>query len=476
MMYSLAFLAITSFILAFLLTPLVRNLARKRGWVDRPDRHRHLHPQPVPRLGGVPIFISYLAALGLLLLSPLSAGEIVRAGLPLAKSIFPAAALVFAAGIVDDLRHLKPWQKLAAQTGAACIAFWAGVQITAVAGWTIPLWLSMPMTLLWLVGCSNAFNLIDGMDGLAAGSGIFATVTILLGGLLYDNMALALATVPLAGALLGFLRYNFNPASIFLGDSGSLTLGFLLGCYSVMWGQKSAVALGMTAPLLALAVPLLDTTVAIGRRFIRGQRIWEADHQHLHHRLLDRGLTPRKAVLLLYAACGFAAVLSLLCCVRENHLKGAVVVLSCAAAWIGLQHLGYVEFSTAGRMFIDGAFRRHLACQLALRTFEDSLAAAQTDEDKWKAIREACGEFGFTKAELQLNGNRFEETLETAGATPTWQIQIPLENSGYMHLTRSFESQRAPSILVPFAEALHRGLSANPLQGQKGTRGDVKKT
>ena len=187
---------------------------------------------------------------------------------------------------------------------------------------TLPGWLGLAVTALWLVGCSNAFNLIDGVDGLAVGAGLFATVTILLGALLNGNVRLALATMPLAGALAGFLRYNFNPASVFLGDSGSLTVGFLLGCYGVLWSQKSATMLGMTAPLMALAVPLIDTGVAVARRFLRGQPIFSADARHIHHRLLARGLTPRKVALLLYGACGVAAGLSLVGSVAETLTRG----------------------------------------------------------------------------------------------------------------------------------------------------------
>src|SRR5437764_1589081 len=136
-------------------------------------------------------------------------------------------------------------------------------------------------------------NLIDGLDGLASGIGLFASATALLAALLQNNIALAYATVPLVGCLLGFLRFNFNPATIFLGDCGSLFIGFLLGCYGVLWSQKSATILGMTAPLMALSIPLLDTTIAIIRRFVRQQPIFSGDRDHIHHRLLDRGLTPR---------------------------------------------------------------------------------------------------------------------------------------------------------------------------------------
>src|SRR5436190_10487499 len=149
------------------------------------------------------------------------------------------------------------------------------------------------------------------MDGLAAGIGLFATLTMLLAALSQGNLPLALATAPLAGCLLGFLRYNFNPASIFLGDSGSLLIGFLLGSYSVIWSQKSATLLGMAAPALALALPLLEVGLSIVRRFLGYEAIFTGDRGHIHHRLLDRGFTTRRVALLLYGACGVGASLSL---------------------------------------------------------------------------------------------------------------------------------------------------------------------
>src|SRR5947208_10567281 len=169
----------------------------------------------------------------------------------------------------------------------------AGVNVSGVAGFAAHGWWSFPITVGWLVVCSNAFNLIDGMDGLATGVGLFAAFTTLAAALLQNNALLALATAPLVGALLAFLRYNFNPASIFLGDCGSLTIGFLLGCFAAVWSQKSATLLGMTAPVMALSVPLLDTGIAVVRRFLRRQPIFSADRNHLHHRLLDRGFSSR---------------------------------------------------------------------------------------------------------------------------------------------------------------------------------------
>jgi UDP-GlcNAc:undecaprenyl-phosphate GlcNAc-1-phosphate transferase len=414
----------------------------------------------VPRLGGVPIFLSYGAALGLLVFSPLAAGGIVQAGLPLAWRVLPAAGLVFAIGLADDLRGVKPWQKFAVQIAAAYIAFWGGIQITGVAGLSIPAWLSLPLTLVWLAGCSNAFNLIDGVDGLAAGAALFATLTMLLGAFLHGNMGLALAATPLAGALLGFLRYNFNPASIFLGDAGALTLGFVLGCYGVIWSQKSATVLGMTAPLLALAVPILDTLVAMGRRFLRGQPIYQADRGHIHHRLLERGLTPRRVALLLYAVCGAAAGFSLIASVSRNQFKGLIIVMFCAAAWMGLQHLGYVEFGVAGRMFIKGAFRRHLISYLALQSFRESLAAARTPEERWRVMCEGCREFGFSEVECNLSGQRWIRALAETNGAPSWSMDVPLGNGDYVRLKRPIEAAVQPTVLAPFAETVYKVLAA----------------
>ncbi len=452
-MYSLALLGFCSFLLALVLTPLCRNLFRRWGWMDRPDGKRKLHSQPVPRVGGVPIIAAYLGAFALLLASQVSAAAIVKTALPLAWRISSAAALVFGVGLLDDLRGLKPWQKFAPQLAAASIALWAGVEITNVGGFTIPPWLGFPLTIFWLVGCSNAFNLIDGVDGLATGAGLFATVTIVLGGLLQDNVPLALATVPLAGALLGFLRYNFNPASIFLGDSGSLTVGFLLGCYGIVWSQKSTTALGMTAPLMALAVPLLDTCVSIARRFLRHQPIFGADAGHIHHRLLARGLTPRRVALVLYLACGLTAGMSLLASVKANRFAGVIIVLFCGAAWIGVQHLGYAEFDTARRIVHAGTFRRLLNAELLLRTFRDELSSAATPDECWQVLQRTYSEFGFYEIRFKI-GDRFYRHSTNGSCIPkSWTVRIQLSEKDYLNLSREFETQ-APPIVARFSDVI----------------------
>ena len=358
-----------------------------------------------------------------------------------------------------------PRWKLLGQSAAAAIAIWAGIDVASFGGIALPPWIGAPLTLLWLVGCANAFNLIDGVDGLSAGLGLFATITMLLAALLQDNVALAIATMPLAGALLGFLRYNFNPATVFLGDCGSLLIGFLLGCLGVVWSQKSATVLGMTAPLIALAIPLLDTTLSVARRFLRGRPIFEGDRRHIHHRLLDRGLTPRKAVLLLYAFAGLGAAISILQSTVHNQFGGLVIVLFCAATWIGVQHLGYVEFGVARQVFATRAFRRHLSNELALRSLEESLAAAGTAQQRWRTVVDACRAFGFSHAEMRLNGTVFSETIVETNGDATWDIQIPLSRDGYVHLRHCFGNSAGPTVVVPFANALHRNLCSVKVGG-----------
>jgi UDP-GlcNAc:undecaprenyl-phosphate GlcNAc-1-phosphate transferase len=367
----------------------------------------------------------------------------------------PAAGTILVVGLVDDLRELKPWRKIICEIGAAVLAYSAGVHFKGIAGHEIAPWLSLPITIAWLLICTNAVNLIDGIDGLATGVGLFATTTMVLAALMQGNVPLAIAVVPLAGALLGFLRYNFNPATIFLGDSGSLLIGFLLGCYGILWSQKSATLLGMTAPLMALAIPLLDTLLAILRRFVHNKPIFTADRGHIHHRLLDRGMTPRKAALLLYGCCAIGAICSL---GMNTNLSGIVLVIFCAVTWIGVQQLGYVEFGTAGRMFIDGDFRRQLSSQVAIQSFADQLRSADTVDDCWAIISRTSREFGFPYVALCLAGQFFEQG-HGGDLDQYWILRVPLSGADFIEVAREFGQTDYCPVISSFVEALRKSLA-----------------
>ena len=403
--------------------------------------------------------LAYVAAIAALAALPIVPGSHFRIDLASGCRFIPAVAVMFLVGLVDDIRGLSAWQKLAGQLLASALAIAAGLRITSLVGHEAPAIVSVIVTLIWLVGCSNAFNLIDGVDGLAAGAGLFAAATMLIAGMLQGNIALVYATAPLVGALLGFLRFNFNPATIFLGDSGSLVVGFALGCLGINWSQKSATALGLTAPLMALAIPLLDTALAIVRRFITKQPIFAADRGHIHHRLLDRGLTPRRVALSLYAACGLAAALSLLTSVSENYMAGLVVVVFCAFTWLGVQHLGYIEFGMAGRLILDGSFRRLLHSQMELRRFDSAIASAETPLECWNVIRKTAINLGFFGATVTLDDQCFEE-LSTSPERQ-WSVRIGLGGRDFVELLRAAGEEGGNAAAVaPFANALQRSLSA----------------
>jgi UDP-GlcNAc:undecaprenyl-phosphate/decaprenyl-phosphate GlcNAc-1-phosphate transferase len=464
-MYSLLFLGLVSFLLSLLLTPVVRSVF---GRWSRADRDSESSPPRtgIPRTGGIAIVISYLLAYVCLLAMPLEAGLLVRDSLGFTLRLMPAAGLIFLIGLMDDMVGLEPWHKLAGEILAAGMACWAGIHIQGLSGYGAGAWWNFPLTVVWLVACTNAINLIDGVDGLATGVGLFATCTTLVAALLQGNIPLALATIPLAGCLLGFIRYNFNPASIFLGDGGSLFIGFLLGCYAVVWSQKAATILGLTAPLMALSIPLLDMGVAIARRFLRRQPLFEGDRNHIHHRLLNRGFTPRKVSLVLYACAAAGAACSLL--VMNRNLSGFIILAFCMTTWIGVQHLGYVEFGVAGRLFIDGAFRRLLNSHISIENFEACLAAASTPEDCWMVLRRCHREFGFYQIEVHMAGRKFRECAETPPFR-SWKVTVPISPVSYVELSRAFGPAQQHQVVASFVDVLRKELESKFLAFERAT-------
>jgi len=455
-----------SILLALILTPLVRDSIGKFGFLDHPDGDRKMHATALPRVGGIAIVISYIATFGLALALPFTYTYVLRNALPNIIQLGLVGGVVFLTGVLDDLLGLNAWQKLIGIASAAVLAFLAGIRVEIHFLQSLPggPWLSFAITVIWLIACTNAFNLIDGMDGLAAGVGLVATLTMLIAALTQGNLPLALATMPLAGCLLGFLRYNFNPASVFLGDSGSLLIGFLLGCYGALWSEKSVTLVALTVPLLSVSIPLLDVGLSIFRRFLRDRPIFKGDRGHIHHKLLDRGLSPKKAVLTIYGLCGLVAVLSLLVNATHNQYSGLIVLLFCGAAWIGIQHLEYPEFAMAGKMFLKGKFRQIIDSETRLLEFETALARATNVEECWTRVLSGTREFGFQGVRLSINGTVFED-LGPRNGHPVWQLRIPLAHAHYINFFRDFSSEINPLILSAFVKSVERGLKASVERG-----------
>ena len=451
-MYSLIFLGLVSLALSLVLTPLVRNLALRHGIVDRPNQQRKKHSSPIPRLGGVAIFAAVIGAYGLLLVVRLSSGNIVLADLPLVLRLLPALAIVFGIGLIDDIVSTRPWVRLAAETVAAILAWIGGVHILAIAGHSFSGDVeSLLITVLWIVTCTNAINLIDGVDGLAAGVSMLAAITMLIAALLDHNFPMALAVVPLAGALMGFLRYNFAPASIFLGDCGSLTIGFLLGCFGALWAEKSTTLLGLTAPLMVLAIPLLDVSLAVVRRLLRGRPIFTADDDHIHHKLLSRGLSPRHLLFVIYGICAVGSAASLLLTINHNENRDFVLVLVCLAAWLGLQHLGYTEFGVAKRIVLGGTIRSVLSAQLALEAFELEINADMTLEQCWDVLWRTYPRFGFSGVEFKV-----DDVKGHWGTKTGWQVRIDFPGHGYINVWREARTTSQGAAAVLFIDCVSR--------------------
>ncbi|MDK2926869.1 MAG: UDP-GlcNAc:undecaprenyl-phosphate/decaprenyl-phosphate GlcNAc-phosphate transferase [Bacillota bacterium] len=320
-------------LVAYLATPAVRRLAVGTGALDKPDSGpgaRHIHTRPTPRLGGLAIFAGFTAAAGVgVFWAHLVAW-------PQLVSLWLGAFLVAAVGVVDDYVNLPAKVKLAGQVLAACVFVFFGNSVewvtnpwaagpfpgmTYIGGWGILL------TILWLVGVTNTLNLIDGLDGLAAGVASIASVTLLLVALQEGQPYVVVVTAALAGAALGFLPYNFHPAQIFMGDTGSMFLGFTLAGIAVQGTLKSATTIALAVPLLALGLPILDTTLAIVRRFVHGRPIFQADRGHLHHRLLALGLSQRQAVLILYFVSGCFGLSAVALADVSSQLVAATLLL-----------------------------------------------------------------------------------------------------------------------------------------------------
>jgi UDP-GlcNAc:undecaprenyl-phosphate GlcNAc-1-phosphate transferase len=447
-------LALKAFLACLVLTPIFRDIFRSYGIVDQPDRRRKIHVHPIPRVGGIPILISYAIALYPFGHTPAALTNY----LPLIQKLGPAATLIFATGLIDDLIGLKPWQKLIGQLGAAGLAYWAGVRVLDVAGASTGVWWGLPLTIFWLLACTNAFNLVDGLDGLAAGMGLVATLTLLAAALLHGNSALASVSVPLVGALFGFLCYNFNPATVFLGDSGAMLIGFLLGCFGAVWTQKGDALISITVPLLALAIPLLDVSLAILRRFLRNQPIFSADREHIHHRLIDRGLTPRRAVLVLYLVCATAAACALLLTLpHAGRFFGLVSLAVCGVIWVGIRQLRYAEFGLASRMLFGGELQRTLGGQMRLERLVEELGQADDEAECWRLTSAGARDFGFDSIRLSMRGSVREAVLDD-GSTECWSLRVPFGDGDYFELTRRFESGVLPMMVASFLDTLRRAL------------------
>jgi len=302
-------------VIVLALTPAIGSLARRVGAVDEPGERR-LNELPIPRLGGIALFFAiFVPSLAFLDLSR-----------PL-RAILIGASIATVVGAIDDARELVWWQKLSGQVLAAGVTAGLGVYVDhftfpVIGVGALPTWVGITVTIFWIVAIMNMVNFLDGLDGLAAGVCAISAVTFCLIALSLGRAQPAILSAIVFGAALGFLRHNFYPARIFMGDSGALLLGFVLAAISVEGLFKTAAAVALAFPLLVLAIPILDTSFVVAKRIKHGKPIYSADRFHLHHRFIDRGFTQRRAVLTMYLWCGTLAGAALATKFLAPHAHG----------------------------------------------------------------------------------------------------------------------------------------------------------
>lgn len=366
-MYEYLITFVLAFIIAFSSTPIVRRLAFKVGAVDVPKDERRMHKKPIALMGGAAIITGFIVSLGFDFITTSNLLAPGREILGLLTGIIIIALL----GVLDDIRTLGSKTKLIFQLAAAIsVVLISGTKISEVTNPFVPSgstilspFVSYPLTILWIVGITNAINLIDGLDGLAAGVSTISSlslffVAMLSGDLLNPAITVytAVVTAALAGSTLGFLPFNFNPAKIFMGETGSAFLGFTLGVISIQGTLKSYAAISIAIPLLILGLPLFDTLFAIIRRIGTGKPIMQADRGHLHHRLIDMGMSQRQSVVIMYTASGALGLCAIV--LADRGAISAIILLLAVSIFVigGARYMGDISGSSDNGSSTDGSF------------------------------------------------------------------------------------------------------------------------
>lgn len=449
-------------------TPLVIRIALQNALVDLPGERR-VHTLPVPRLGGVAVFLATLVGMGLAL-----AGGWVQEGInaSLILGIVLGGGILFVTGLLDDVRTLSPRGKLAGQLLAATVVYALGFRIEMLSIWpSLDFsvgWLSLPLTLLWVVGVTNAFNLIDGLDGLATGIAIVALGTTLTTALMMGRADVAATSAALLGALIGFLVFNFNPARIFLGDSGSLFVGFMLATLSVHGSTKSSTAVLAIVPLLALSLPIVDTFLAMARRWLRGVEFSKADGRHIHHQLLALGLTHRTTVVVLYVVSAALASVGMLAVFAPPERVVVVTAvgggISLVLLLLGLRGLDYHEFTEARAVIAvaPAKFRRVIRDRIHARDVARALRTAGTLTEVNAVLEDNADVFGFAQMQVR-SPEGVPGILATQPERELWWLVRPLNGRAHgdaalalviwcgreAGASRPFGVERVASILAP---------------------------
>lgn len=331
--------------ISYVVTPFIRNVAQEAKVLAKPGR-RGIHTKPVPYLGGLAIYLAFMLSVLIVLYFD---KEFNLAFSQKFRGFLIGATFILFLGLWDDIMVIKPIVKLTGQIIVALLLFAYKFRIEVITNpfggqIQIPLFLSIIITVAWIIGIINSLNLIDGLDGLAAGITIISSLALISIALFLGNLVTVFLLVALAGACLGFLKYNFYPAQIFMGDAGSMFIGYILATVVLLGFQyKAATAVALLIPITALAIPVHDTFMAIIRRYLGKRSIFRADKKHLHHRLLDLGLPQKYVVLFLYFVCIYFGIIAFLFMLIPKEFAFILLVLLGMGTFIGIRTIGFIE-------------------------------------------------------------------------------------------------------------------------------------
>lgn len=475
---------ITSLAFSLVLTPMAGWFCVRYGAVDTPNE-RKVHIRPTARCGGVSIFLSFLLTL---VLVPIFSKTNISDLLVLNSQtslILLGAFIVFGTGVVDDFHRLGSRVKFIFQILGATSAFFGGLQICNLdfLGLNIQLGvLSYVVTVFWFVLLINAINLIDGLDGLAAGITFFACAVMIILSIMLKNYLMALLFAALGGSVLGFLRYNFNPASIFLGDGGSYFLGYSIAALSIMSSIKSQMSTVMLIPLVGLGIPLFDTLFSPVRRFLLGKDMFCPDKGHVHHKLLAMGLSTRKVVLIIYGISVVLCAFSLIMVNLRNEQVGLFLIILTAASLIFLRKLRYFEYLTAEKIF---GWLNDLTDEAGIRkdrrtflSMQMHLANSQDTCQLWKRLIQTAEKIDLNTLELDLNPKVFNkktlplltwensnggEKKNTKEKVRYLRLEVPIGSNGAsyatLRLSKSIQHGNGDRFILQRTEHLRRTLT-----------------
>jgi UDP-GlcNAc:undecaprenyl-phosphate/decaprenyl-phosphate GlcNAc-1-phosphate transferase len=377
--YSVAF--IMALATAAVLTPLIRNFSFKLKLYDAPN-DRKLHDRAIPRTGGIAIAIAFFIPTLGIALTEANIGKLVYENSDAMLAIFVGGILIMLVGLADDLKGMRARWKFLLQAAVASLAFWMGFRIEAVSlpfGGMLEMgFFSYVITVVWIVGIINAVNLIDGLDGLAGGIAFFVLVFNFMVAVSNNSFLMALVAAALAGAVLGFLFYNFNPASIFMGDAGSMFIGYVLALAAVNSGQKSSTTVALLTPIVAMGVPIMDTLFSMVRRFLERQPLFAPDKGHIHHRLLAMGLNHKRSVLVLYGFAVFLVIVAALLHFGGKWQIGVALVIVLVTLAVFARVVGVADYVSRRRATRMGIRTKH-AEALRKHCFDAQRRAGEID-------------------------------------------------------------------------------------------------